>query len=413
MPRALEITLNVVFGLVFVAGSVWLLVRILKKTTDPAALIFKWTLTAVLLSGFYVFCRGLLGGLGGVVVPFAAVALGIALTILWAPALIGFLIKPLTSAIDGGDEQGAPQPLYSIARAKRKRNQFQEAIYEVHHQLEKFPHDLEGQLLLAEILVEDLKDLAGAQATIERICQQPKHPPRSVAAAFTTLADWQLKHGQDVEGARASFQRIIDTFPDTDMARGASERIAHLAGAAERLMSAHDRPLIHLHVGARDVGLREESQSLRPVEEDPVARAAGYVKHLEQYPQDSEAREKLALIYADHYGRVDLAADQLEQLIQDPHQPARQIARWLNLLADLHIKHHHAVDAAGQALQRIIDSFPNLAMAEAARQRLARLPLEVKGLDAAHTVKMGNYEKDLGLKNPGGAPGSAGSSDSV
>src|SRR5690348_18087515 len=55
--------------------------------------------------------------------------------------------------------------------------------------------------------------------------------------------------------------------------------------------------------------------------------------HLEQHPLDTEAREKLAVIYADHYHRLDMATDELEQLIQQPNQPSRLVVRWLNLLA--------------------------------------------------------------------------------
>jgi outer membrane protein assembly factor BamD (BamD/ComL family) len=122
------------------------------------------------------------------------------------------------------------------------------------------------------------------------------------------------------------------------------------------------------------------------------------VKHLEQHPLDNEVREKLAMIYAEHYQRLDLAADQFEQLITDPAQPGREVARWLNVLADLQLKHGADYDTIRQTLQRVIDLFPELAAAQLAQQRIELLRLELKGKEKSQVVKLGSYEKDLGLK---------------
>jgi len=122
------------------------------------------------------------------------------------------------------------------------------------------------------------------------------------------------------------------------------------------------------------------------------------VKHLAEHPMDSEAREKLALIYADHYQRLDLAADQLEQLIQQTNQPAKQVVHWLNLLADLQIKHATDPAAARQTLQRIIDKFPGLAAASNAQRRLDLLKLELKGNEKSQAVRLGSYEQNIGLR---------------
>ena len=87
------------------------------------------------------------------------------------------MIKPLTSAIDGGDEEPEPRPFYSIARAQRKKGRLREALAEVRKQLDKFPDDYEGTILLAELLAEDLNDLPGAELTIHRLCSQADLPP--------------------------------------------------------------------------------------------------------------------------------------------------------------------------------------------------------------------------------------------
>ena len=132
----------------------------------------------------------------------------------------------------------------------------------------------------------------------------------------------------------------------------------------------------------------------------PAEVAGQLAKHLEQHPLDNEAREKLAMIYADHYQRLDLAADQLEQLITAPNQPGREVARWLNVLADLQLKHGADYDTIRQTLQRVIDLFPELAAAQLAQQRIELLRLELKGKEKSQVVKLGSYEKDIGLKRP-------------
>jgi outer membrane protein assembly factor BamD (BamD/ComL family) len=139
-------------------------------------------------------------------------------------------------------------------------------------------------------------------------------------------------------------------------------------------------------------------QQPKAPEADPASVAAGYVKHLEQHPLDTEAREKLAMLYADHYQRLDLAADQMEQLITHPSQPARNVARWLNLLADLQIRHSADYETVRQTVQRIIDLYPGSAAAQTARNRLDVLKLELRGKQRSQDVKLGSYEQDIGLK---------------
>jgi ABC-type transporter Mla subunit MlaD len=137
---------------------------------------------------------------------------------------------------------------------------------------------------------------------------------------------------------------------------------------------------------------------LRPVETDPATVAAALVKHLEEHPLDSHERESLAVVYANHYQRLDLAADQLEQLIQQPNQPAKNVVHWLNLLADLQVQGGSSVEEVQRTLQRIIDQYPDLAAAGNAQRRLDVVKLELKAKQKSQAVKLGSYEQDLGLK---------------
>jgi len=373
--------------------------RWLKGSRDtPVRLIGKWMASALIVVFliFSVMPTVMQGGAGALMVPVIAVC-GLILALLWTPNITAFLARPFGNLIDGGDDEVDPEPLYSIAIAKRKNGKFLESITEVRRQLDRFPSDVVGQMLLAEIQADDLKDLPGAALTIERFVAQPGHSPKNVAYALNALADWQVKHAQDVEGARATLQRIIDAFPESEEALLASQRLAHM-GDDDYLLSRGNRPALVLKAGVENVGLLKTYEALKPVEEDKGETARKLVQHLERFPADMEAREKLAMLYAEHYLRVDLAGDQLEQIIAQPGQPMKNIAHYLNLLADVHIKVAGDYEGARAALERIIELYPKFAPAENARQRIAHLRLELKGREHKEAVKLGEYEQNIGLK---------------
>lgn len=401
MARIGAIVLSVAIVLAVVAIIGWLIWRSIKRSDDPPRILFKWIVTLVLVGGF-VLIIVFFGGpsyASAFTVPFLCVGLGVAMSLLWAPHLAANLAKPITSLFDGGDREPDPQPYYSAALARRNKGHYQEALQEVRKQLDRFPTDVTGQMLLAEIQAENLNDVPGAAITLQRFCHQPGHAPKNYAYALNLLADWQLKFHQDPAAAREALEQIIQRFPDTELAQLAAQRIAHL-GSTGTLLSSHERPAISLPHGADNVGLLRDSASLKPEETSPADQATALVKHLEQHPLDNEAREKLALIYAEHYHRLDYAVGELEQLIAHPNQPARQVVHWLNLLADLHVKHAQDVVAAAAALQRIIDRFSGQAAADNAQRRLGCLKLELKGMEKTQAVKLGAYDQDVGLNPP-------------
>jgi tetratricopeptide (TPR) repeat protein len=286
-----------------------------------------------------------------------------------------------------------------VALARQKQGRYLEAVAEICQQLERFPTDVEGQLLLAQIQAEDLKDLPAAEATLQRFCEQPGHAPQNISFALYSLADWHLKVGRDAEAARRDLEKIIALLPDSEFSLGAANRIAHLGDEKIRLPAREPEKFI-VAAGAQNIGLLPNSEHLRPADVDPEQLAANCVKHLEQHPLDTEAREKLAVIYADHYQRLDLATEQLEQLIQEPRQPAKRVVHWLNLLADLQVRSGADYETIRQTLQRIVDRDPNLAAAEIARHRLALLKLEVKAKAKSQAVKLGAYEQNIGRLAP-------------
>jgi tetratricopeptide (TPR) repeat protein len=407
MSRILQIAGDVSWFAVVIGGGIWFYIRSLKRAEAPAQMVFKCLFSVVLGAGTFLFDRHLTKMLHGdpfsdffpttVMVGSVAIS-GIILGILWAPQFGNFLCNPITNFMDGGNEELEQKPCYSIAHSLRMKGKYLEAVVEVRQQLARFSNDFEGVELLAAIQAENLQDLPGAEITLNHFCDRSKAPPRQFAAAMNQLADWRLKLAQDVDLARAALEKISARFPDTELALLAAQRIAHLGGAEKLLLAAHDRQPVAMPKGAKNVGLLESSEHLAPAEIDPAQLAADYVKHLEQHPLDMEVREKLAILYADHYQRLDLAAGELEQLIDIPNQPPKRVAHWLNLLADLQIRHGADYDTVRGTLERIVKRFPDWAAAEMARTRLGRLKLEVKAHQATPDVKIGIYEQNIGLK---------------
>jgi len=167
-------------------------------------------------------------------------------------------------------------------------------------------------------------------------------------------------------------------------------------------MATHERGPVFVPEGVKNVGLLESSAHLVPAETPPEEVAGAYVKHLQEHPDDTEAREKLAIIYARHYQRLDMATAELEQMIGEPNHPPKRIAHWLNLLADLQIHGGADYEAVRATLEKIVERFPDFAVAEVARSRLAHLKLEFKALEQTANKTLGVYEQNIGLKSSRG-----------
>ena len=407
MNHTFDIVKGVLFLVLVIAAIGFVVVRSVQKAEDPARMVFKWVLTVIMLTVMIVKVGGIVGR-GGYVGGFIGIPLtalcGVILAGIWRHSIAGLVAKPFSSLYDGGDEEAPPRPAYSIAQSRQKQGKYLEAVAEVRKQLDRFPTDMEGQMLLAEIQAEDLKDLQGAELTIDRFLAQPNHAPANIAYALYSMADWHLAVGQDTEAARRDLERIVTLLPDSEFALGAAQRIAHL-GNMDMILSPHDRKKFEVVEGPKNLGLIQAREKDKPKEIDPANQAADYVKHLELHPQDTEAREKLAVIYADHYSRLDLATDQLEQMIAQPNQPGRLVVHWLNLLADLQIRSGSDYETVKATLERIIDRNPELAAAGIARNRLSILKLEMKSKQKTESVKMGTYEQNIGLKQGVGRGG--------
>jgi TolA-binding protein len=402
----METTLRFAFGFFVLlapfAIGLWIARRLLKNSVDPEALLFRWVLTAVVIVGGSIFLNWLVGPSAGAGEKIAAVlagaVFGLILAIIWLPTLVDVVSNAFGSLYTGGGEPPPPQPYYSVAMTKRKQGKYREAIYAIQQELAKFPGDITGHMMLAQIQFEDMKDIEAAQLTFQRLCAHAGMPGPVIATSLNTLADWQLKL-HNVDAAREALEEIIARLPDTEQSMLAQQRIAHLA-SRETLLASHEHRPIAMKEGLKDIGLMKGPKPDLAPQVDPAQRAEQLARHLEQHPADNEAREKLAMIYAEHYQRPDLALEQLEQLIAAPHQSGKEVARWLNVIADLQIQHGSDFEGARATLERVIELFPDLAAAQLAQQRIELLRLEAKGKEKSQVVKLGSYEKDIGLKQP-------------
>lgn len=372
----------------------------IKKSEDPGYMLLRWVLTVPVVyvlfwkAGAMVAGGGYTAAFGGI--PLTAVC-GVVLAIIWRHQISGLVAAPFANLYTGGNVPPEPKPAYSIAQSLQKRGRYVEAALEVNRQLERFPTDFEGHLLLAQIQAEDLKDMRSAESTIQQFCAQSGHVPSHIVFALYSLADWHLRYGPNREAARRALEQVIAQLPDTEFALSAAQRIAHL-GDAEAILSPQERKTFSVPQAPRSLGLTRGRPAAAPAEAEPGHQAADLVKHLQQHPLDTDAREQLARIYAHDFARLDLAVDQLEQLIQYPNQPRRLIVRWLNLMADLQVRGDAPYETIRQTLQRIIDAAPDLAAAEGARRRIELIRLELKANQPTQQVKMGTYDQNLGLK---------------
>ena len=177
------------------------MVHTVRRAEDPARMVFKWVLTVIVmcLMFWHAFPMAGQGGMVAFTGLSYAMIYALILAFTWRHNLGGLVAKPFASLYDGGSLEVEPRPAYSIAQSRQKQGKYLEAVAEIRKQLDRFPTDFEGHIMLAQILAENLKDLPGAELTIQRLCSQPGHAAKNITFALYSLADWYLKIGQDQE----------------------------------------------------------------------------------------------------------------------------------------------------------------------------------------------------------------------
>src|ERR1019366_9997000 len=121
MSHILKIVLDSFLSLLGLGFLVWLFWRTLKRSEDPAKLIFKWLFTAVVLWFVvtHIIPDFIAGGLAAIFALMEMLIVGLAMTITWRHSIIDLIADPIASLFDGGKEEIEPKPYYSIGIAKR------------------------------------------------------------------------------------------------------------------------------------------------------------------------------------------------------------------------------------------------------------------------------------------------------
>jgi len=262
------------------------------------------------------------------------------LGLLWAGPLVGWIGGGAIDSVMGGGQEVEAKPLYSIAETKWHRSDPEGAIAEIDSELAKFPGDYDGQVMKATIQLEALRDFNAAQSTLLEVMQQPHHEPGQIARTMNMLADWQLKHLDNKEIARGTLEAIVKRFPNTGIELMTAQRLARM----DFLLDYDDK---------RDTG----------------EVVSDCLKQLEKHPLDNDTREKLARVYFNRYDKPDLAWQEMAKLFENAFQQPSDIVRWLNRMADWHMRKDNP-KGARECLQQIIARFPQLPSCEAAQQRL-------------------------------------------
>lgn len=402
----LKLTGQILSLLIFAGLGCWILWRWLQKSEDaPAKLIFKWGLSIIVCGAALVVAVKANDGFSQIFAVLTGAVAGLVMAITWAPNFCAFVARPFAGLYDGGDQEIDPAAMYSIADARLKKGDTTGALAEIERQLEMFPKDMEGHLKKAQIQAENLKDIPAAAQTVWSWISSVESPnPGSVALILNRLADWHLSVGRDPAAAKATLERLLQLVPETEHASLAFQRMSRLP-AVSQLESSSEPETKALPKAPDRIGLQPRQSASDPSSstEDEVAAAVNRcIERLNQHPQDNETREQLVVLYDENMGRPDLALEQLQQMVEQPYQPARHVARWLNMMADVHVRHGDQA-AAKSCLEEIVRMAPDGALGEQARSRLSFIGMEIRGQKKSQAVKLGSYEKNIGLRSRGGS----------
>ena len=392
----------ILFSLVLLGGALFFAWQYARQGTpgEASPALIRWLLTAGLVTLFVITYTAVGPGAAGTAqfgLIIAGMVVSVLLCILWLPTVVSSVLGPLTGSLTGGQEPVELKPAYFRAVGHRKRGEYPQAVEAVRAELERFPGDAEGLLLLVDIHAEDLKDPQAALGVLQELLTTPGRSDGDRALALSRRADLELKGLNDAEGAGRTLQQLAEEFPDSPAGHLARQRLAHLPGARGGGEKPEPARIAVPHHEER-LGLMEDLGASQLPVENAADSARQLVEHLSQHPEDWEARERLARLYGEPLGQWTLATDELERLLALTGVSPRHRVRWYNELADIHLKIPEGVPAARQALERLISEFPDSAWSAQAEARIRHLAYDQKARLVPRTLQLGQYEQRLGLK---------------
>lgn len=144
---------------------------------------------------------------------------GISFVHWFSDAVGGFLFNS-----DAGVEY---QPEFSVAEARVKEKNFEEAIFEFRKGIQQFPEELRPHLRIADILIFEYRDFRNALEEL-KVASEKAKTAEGFAHVNFRLCEIYLEHWKDMRSAMLCLHDIQRKFPGTPQASAAMERAKKL-----------------------------------------------------------------------------------------------------------------------------------------------------------------------------------------
>jgi hypothetical protein len=329
---------------------VWMAFTVARKVGNTPE--FRW---AVLSVGLPMFLLAFIIGFGGN----------------WSslPTALLVLLMPVVHRALYIVEAPPPVPMYGAAQGKINFGKYEDAEVEVIHQLEKKDNDFNGWMLLAELYATKYRRLDDAAQVIVDLCRDPAITEVEASVACNKLADWQLEIGGNPSAARAALDLLIQRAPHSHVARMAEMRLKQMPRTREDLLDRRKPKSIRLPA------LRENAEifsgEYATINKHEASQEANRLSdRLRDNPNDFGARERLAILLAEHLGQVNVGIEQLRLMINMPEMMGERAAKFLAQIATWE-RHLNKNEQKFQTLlNEIIRVYPNTTQAYSARRQL-------------------------------------------
>ena len=304
-------------------------------------------------------------------IPMFLLALIISFQPSWSilPSAVLVVLMPLVHRALYVVEAPPPTPMYGAAQGKINFGKYEDAEIEVINQLEKKDNDFNGWMLLAELYATKYRRLDDAAKVVVDICRDPTVSEVQASVACNKLADWQLEIGSNPQAARAALNLLIQRAPGSHVAHMAEMRLKQMPRTRDDLLDRRKPKSIRLPA-LRDEFSASGGDGAAMAKYEASKEANRLSDRLRDNPNDFEARERLAILLAEHLGQVNLGIEQLRLMINMPEMMGEPAAKYLAQVAtwERHLNKNEQKFRA--LLNEIIQVYPNTTHAISARRQL-------------------------------------------